>query len=66
LLRTYKDRIYPKDQQIKVIDTTISLCRLFYNCMLEHRVGACPHCGLSIHRDVNAARNILVLAAPIA
>jgi putative transposase len=29
---------------------------------LSVRVHACPHCGLTLNRDVNAARNILALA----
>jgi putative transposase len=37
-------------------------CGAFVPKELSVRVHSCPHCGLTIDRDVNAARNILKLA----
>jgi IS605 OrfB family transposase len=34
-------------------------CKVRVPKRLEHRWHACPHCGLSIDRDLNAARNVL-------
>ncbi|GAB4440124.1 MAG: hypothetical protein Kow00120_08170 [Anaerolineae bacterium] len=37
-------------------------CGALVEKSLSVRVHHCPHCGLSLNRDLNAARNILALA----
>lgn len=39
-MRTYKFRIYPSRKQIEALETTMNLCREFYNAMLQQRVYA--------------------------
>ena len=36
-MRTYKFRIYPSDAQIDMLNSTLELCRQFYNAMLQQR-----------------------------
>jgi putative transposase len=41
-----------------------SACGVESEKTLAERVHTCPNCGLVLHRDVNAAKNILLLARP--
>ena len=39
-MRSYKFRIYPSNRQIRMLETTINLCRELYNAMLQQRIYA--------------------------
>ena len=39
-MKAYKFRIYPSDAQIRVLESTLNLCRSLYNAMLQQRIYA--------------------------
>jgi len=39
-MKAYKFRIYPKREQVEVLDRTLALCRHLYNAALEQRMAA--------------------------
>ena len=39
-MRTFRFRIYPSDAQIGILNSTLDLCREFYNAMLQQRIYA--------------------------
>ena len=40
MMKTYKFRIYPSDAQIRVLESTLNVCRNLYNAMLQQRIYA--------------------------
>mgnify|MGYP003610048363 FL=1 len=49
VLKTFKYRLYPTEEQLQAIDRTLSLCRFLYNSMLSHRI-TCYKNGKSVSR----------------
>ena len=39
-MKAYKFRIYPSDAQIRVLESTLNVCRSLYNAMLQQRIYA--------------------------
>ena len=48
LRRTFKYRLYPTGNQIRVLDHDLDVCRFIYNSALEQRIDAWRRCGKSL------------------
>jgi putative transposase len=48
LRRTYKYRLYPTRNQIRILDTTLNMCRDLYNSALQERIEAYKKSGISL------------------
>lgn len=57
MLKTYKYRLYPNQEQKQKIDNTIGLCKNLYNAALEHRIYLYKHGGINV--NYNAQQNEL-------
>jgi len=51
MIRTYKYRLYPTNEQIKCLEKTFDLCRFLYNCALQERISYYKHYGKGISRN---------------
>ena len=48
MIRAYKYRLYPTNEQIKCLEKTFNLCRFLYNCALQERIFYYKHYGKGI------------------
>ncbi len=47
--RTYKYRLYPTRNQVKILNTTLDLCRDLYNAGLQERIEAYKKCNIGLN-----------------